>query len=51
MSGIVSESVFIAEVQKISVTPHLEKKWRVLEILYVWKSEYVAMPCQFATTL
>ncbi|MDR2781862.1 MAG: hypothetical protein LBB21_05435 [Holosporaceae bacterium] len=50
MSGIVSAAGIIAEVRKISVTPGLERRWRVLEILDDVKSGYRARFCQFAPT-
>ncbi|MDR1551140.1 MAG: hypothetical protein LBS14_00435 [Holosporaceae bacterium] len=47
MSGIVSESTLAAEQLKISVTPDLERKWRIFEICGVLKSGCGAKFCRF----
>ncbi|MDR2724289.1 MAG: hypothetical protein LBB25_03760 [Holosporaceae bacterium] len=50
MSGVASTSAFAAEVRKISVTSHLEKKWGIFEILNNLENEDIAFFCQFTLT-
>jgi hypothetical protein len=47
MSEIVSASTFVAEQLQISVTPVLERKWRIFEILDDVESGYEAKFYQF----
>jgi hypothetical protein len=48
MSGIVSKSALTAEAQKISVTPDLERKWRILENLDGLENRCTEEFCRFA---
>jgi hypothetical protein len=47
MSGIVSVTAFVAEQLKISVTPDLERKRRILEKLDGLENEYTTIFCRF----
>jgi hypothetical protein len=50
MPGVASVPALAAEVLKISVTPDLERKWRILGILDGLKSGCGAKFCLFALT-